>query len=282
MTHIDINVDDLDLLLTNSDKIKTKLMNLKTIINSEFIKPKEIQLYLEGFNNINSYIEREMDAIDSLKSSVEDYQKTLRETEEKFKNRFGDINVPNIAYNGGSLSPIDPSAFMISSNVSSSTTSQATNSTAISSGMVGSTQSSNTEASKTSSDIYVNNSESDNKKQVNDNEDKIAEEKTIVDDYSGYVFNNEDNTPVDDFIAENDALVDNNFITEGDSLVEDNSGYGSIDEIASESNETEVSNKKSGGSSMAAIAAGIGGVLGAGAGTTVGLTSDKKEDSEDK
>jgi hypothetical protein len=82
------------------------------LINSKFENAKELQAYDNGFNTINSFLEKELSTLSDVKAKIEKYQNEVLEIENKYGEKFNNITIPNIVSNSSNLVVASPSSFV--------------------------------------------------------------------------------------------------------------------------------------------------------------------------
>ena len=110
MSHIEINSNDLTLLARDIDEISGKINNLKDSLNSKFKKVKESNVFDNGFNNINKYLDQELSSLTDVKSKIKKYQSDVKGIEESFGQKFNNIIVPSVG-NSSNIAVANPITF---------------------------------------------------------------------------------------------------------------------------------------------------------------------------
>ena len=88
MSHIEINSNDLTLLSKDIDEISGKITNLQDSLNSKFERVKETNVYDNGFNSINRYLEKELETLTDVKTKIKKYQSDVEGIENAFGEKF--------------------------------------------------------------------------------------------------------------------------------------------------------------------------------------------------
>ena len=121
MAHIEINADDLSAISNDISEIKTKMDNLKSIINTKFEDAKEQNFYSEGFKKINDYLESHATKMDIFKTKLESYQNDIMNIEKTYSDKFSSIAIPNFQSDSSSLVVVTVSNNIPQTNNSSNT-----------------------------------------------------------------------------------------------------------------------------------------------------------------
>ena len=108
MAHIEIDTEDLSLLSNDINEMNVKIDNLKSTINTKFENIKDNNFYLEGFKKINTYLEKQVEKMNTFKFNLSNYQNDINNLENVFSEKFNSITIPNLQSNGSSLVVVMP------------------------------------------------------------------------------------------------------------------------------------------------------------------------------